>query len=373
MFLRTSAYVLLVFLFMALSCEEDSPTEPSTKGSIAGFVTNMDDETGLSKVNIFTEPATSSVTTTEDGSYQIKNVEEGTYKVTAAKAGYDTLSIDITVVGEKETIADFITKQLVVDKTKDYGFIIGRLTDKNTLSSIEGVNIKTLPSTSSVTTSVDGTFFLGNLSARSYSILATKVGYDSTSIDVNVSLGDTTIADIFMSVEDTSKIPTTGSIKGVVIDAITGLVIKDALVTTDPSTSVVNSDAEGQYRFTNLLPGKYSVLVNKVGYQSTESEILVVAGEETTANFSMIISSGSIQGSVTDAQTGAVLQGVIVTTNPGSSSVLTNSEGNYTIENLLPKSYTINAEKNGYVKSTVSITVSAGKATRVDIVMTKTP
>lgn len=373
MFIKVFSAVLIIFLFMALSCEEDSPTEPSTKGSITGFVTNMIDEVGLSKVNIFTDPATSSVTTIEDGSYQIKNVEEGTYKVTAAKDGYDTLSINVTVVGEKETIADFITQPKVLDNSSKYGYIKGTLYDKSTHSLINGVNIKTDPITSSVTTISNGSFFIGNLSSGKYEIFATKDGYDSTSININVSLGDTTIADIFIEVSDTTEVPSTGIVSGKIIDAFTTEAIVNAIVTTVPSTSVVNTNSEGVYSFEKLQPGSYKINVDKIGYQSAESEVLVVAGEATVANFSLLVSHGSILGSVTDSDTGSKISDVLVSTVPGTSSILTDSLGLYSIENLEPKSYTINAEKSGYIKGSISITVSAGNVTHVDIVLSKTP
>jgi hypothetical protein len=373
MFLRLFSLIVFVLLFMALSCEEESPVEPSSKGTISGFVTIIDDETGLSKVNVFTNPATSSVTTKEDGSYQIHNVEAGTYRVTATKEGYDTLSVDVAVVGEKETIADFIISPVVVDVSQNYGYITGILYDKNSQSRIGGVNLKTSPSTNSVTTSSDGKYFISILTAGRYAVMATKNGFDSTAIDVSVSLGDTTIADIFMAVSDTTDSPTTGIASGRVIDAFSGEPLSDAIVTTNPATSVVNTNANGEYVFEKLVPGNYKIIVNKNGYDKGESEVLVTTGEETTANFSLMVSNGWISGSVTDSETGNILSGVLVTTNPGSSSVLTDSLGTYSINNLQPKSYTINAEKNGYLKSTLSITVSAGKSTQVDIVMSKIP
>ncbi len=366
--------VLTALLILAVACKEDSsPVESTSQGSIIGTVTNKADETGVSKMNVYTDPPTSSVTTSESGSYRIDNIDEGTFKVTAAKDGFDTLSIDVTVVAGKETTADFIASPFIIDKSQDYGFVKGVILDKTTLSPIEGVNIKTIPVTSSVTSLSNGSFLLTNLDAGRLQIGATKVGYENTTIDVTILLGDTTRADIIMAETDTTVAPTTGTLTGKLMDAITGNPIADAIIITKPSTSVVNSDTNGIFYFTDLEPGNYIITVNKTDYQAGESEIMIEAGEETVANFSMLVSYGSVAGSITDSETGDSLGGVLITTTPGTSSILSGSDGTYGIQKLTPSTYTINAVKNGYESASLSISVVAGEITRADIVMSKTP
>jgi hypothetical protein len=77
--------------------------------------------------------------------------------------------------------------------------------------------------------------------------------------------------------------------------------------------------------------------------------------------------AGTIQGQVTNETGDTVLVGAIVTTLPATSSVNTNTQGNYIISNVSPGEYTVTASKGGYKNSTVNIAVIAGKTTIADI------
>lgn len=72
-----------------------------------------------------------------------------------------------------------------------------------------------------------------------------------------------------------------GSIKGVVKDAETNLVVAGALVELLDSDQITSSDALGEFVF-NLLPGTYSIRVSKDGYNEFElNDIVVVKNEDT--------------------------------------------------------------------------------------------
>ncbi|MGD8782081.1 MAG: carboxypeptidase regulatory-like domain-containing protein [Ignavibacteria bacterium] len=455
-------YSLFLMFFMLLCEEEESPTEAvSSLGKIKGAVTEFETENPITKVNVFTDPATSSVTTDNAGEYEIANVDSGTYKITAAKSGYDTLTISVTVSPNNTAVADFIlqvyedtsgdnfgnisgtvtnseTSQAVgqvnittdpvtnsvntnssgqysieniktgtytVTAAKDgfvsasiqiaveggktatadfllapeeevnnFGTIIGTVKDIVTFTPLDQVNITTSPVTSSVTTDESGSFIIEGLSAGTFVLNAEKQGYDSTSISVSVAIGDTTTADIFMEETDTTTIPTTGEIAGVISDALSGNPLEDAIVTTDPATSLVTSGVEGKYSITNLTPGSYTVNVTKTGYGSNSGEVTVTAGETATADFTLLISTGSISGTVSyidSTSTSIVIKDVLITTSPATSSILTGENGEFSIAEVSPGSYTINAEKTGFTTTTLSIVVTAGKNTNADIVMTK--
>src|SRR5262245_13828903 len=82
---------------------------------------------------------------------------------------------------------------------------------------------------------------------------------------------------------------------------------------------------------------------------------------------------GSLVGIVTD-QNGAVVHGATVTiTNKGTSQVreaTTNSDGEYTITNVLPGVYDIKVTKQGFTTSTqTDLNISANNALRLDVAM----
>jgi Periplasmic component of the Tol biopolymer transport system len=66
---------------------------------------------------------------------------------------------------------------------------------------------------------------------------------------------------------------------------------------------------------------------------------------------------GRIKGVVTDGKTLTPLKGVTVSTNPGSSTAVTNDKGEYTLENVKIGTVTINAEKANYTTYSAQIEV----------------
>lgn len=72
---------------------------------------------------------------------------------------------------------------------------------------------------------------------------------------------------------------------------------------------------------------------------------------------------GSIEGQVIDAETNAALGGAGITTNPPSSSLLTDGEGRFRLENLPEGNYTVTARRNGYRSNTTTVSVRDGETT----------
>ena len=72
-----------------------------------------------------------------------------------------------------------------------------------------------------------------------------------------------------------------GSIYGVVADKATGEPIKSAGVELSPSGLKTITGSEGQFEFTELDPGKYTLLITKTGYLDAQSSTIEVkAGQQ---------------------------------------------------------------------------------------------
>lgn len=78
---------------------------------------------------------------------------------------------------------------------------------------------------------------------------------------------------------------------------------------------------------------------------------------------------GEIEGIVTHSQTGQPVQGVVVSISPSNESTGTGVDGKFNFSELDPKEYTIQAQKEGFVTNTKSVTVIAGKTVRGDITL----
>ena len=82
--------------------------------------------------------------------------------------------------------------------------------------------------------------------------------------------------------------PTTGKISGKVIDSSDGSPIPFANVITDPPTSSVTTDADGNYSISDVHPGNYRVIAIKLDYTSRDVLISVTAGGITTADLHFV-------------------------------------------------------------------------------------
>lgn len=86
-----------------------------------------------------------------------------------------------------------------------YGNISGQVIDTETGTGIANVNITTSPGTNSIITASDGTFMLEGVEVGSYTISATRNGYQRKTVTISVRENETTPAAVFMEKESTSN------------------------------------------------------------------------------------------------------------------------------------------------------------------------
>jgi len=77
--------------------------------------------------------------------------------------------------------------------------------------------------------------------------------------------------------------------------------------------------------------------------------------------------TGTIQGTVYNAENGIAIGKALVVTTPPTSAVTTDTIGAYEIENVETGRYHITAIKAGYDSAGVKISISAGNTTIADI------
>ena len=167
--------------------------------------------------------------------------------------------------------------------------------------------------------------------------------------------------------------PTTGILQGTVRDATTSSLISGATVTIVGGTSTT-TNSSGFYQFSSITPGTYSVTAAKAGYDTgTNTGVSVTAGLTTTSNFALVSSApttGTLQGTVTDANTSSLISGATVTI-VGGASTTTNGSGFYQFTNVTPNTYSVTASASGYNPSTANgVAVTAGNTTTQNFALT---
>jgi hypothetical protein len=259
---------------------------------------------------------------------------------------------------------------VVAPEDSQYGTISGKIAEALGGSFVSKVNIKTVPSTSSVTSDSLGNYRLENVTPGEYTIYAAKAGYDSANIKVKVIAGSLTTGDIFIVKTDPMNNPLAGIITGKVLNLNNNQPILNAIISTTPYTSNITTDQEGSFLIRNVTPGQYTITAIKQGFDTAVTKITVVKAQTSTANLLLAPKDtsssalyGSIQGMISDAMTSGGVQGVTIITDPSTSSVFTDNNGKYSITSISPGKYKLTASKTGYTSTIINVTVLAGKVT----------
>ncbi len=79
-----------------------------------------------------------------------------------------------------------------------------------------------------------------------------------------------------------------GSINGNVSDLHSGAMLPGATVSIKGTTHGTVTDEKGQYQFTNILPGDYTLVVSFVGYATQEVNVSLTAGEQLVKNIKLL-------------------------------------------------------------------------------------
>ncbi|MDR0304910.1 MAG: carboxypeptidase-like regulatory domain-containing protein [Chitinispirillales bacterium] len=97
------------------------------------------------------------------------------------------------------------------------------------------------------------------------------------------------VASIFLVSCAKEEFDNFGGIHGTVTDKFTGEPIVNASVLLSPDGTNRLTDWEGNYQFTNLEPGQYSVNVQHIDYKTDRNIVTVRVGESALVNFLLTV------------------------------------------------------------------------------------
>jgi thermitase len=330
---------------------------PVLPGRISGQVTDAEDGSAISGAQV--SDGTRTVLTDVTGQYAINDVPSGSYEVVAGKEGYESSSLTVNVFSETTAVADFSLSEIIV-----HGSITGLVTDVEDGSPLVGATVS--DGTRMTITDATGKYNIANMPPGTYQVTTSKSGYHSLSLTVTVLSGGTAVANFSLN-----EVIVPGSITGLVTDAEDGSPLVGA--TVSDGTRMTITDATGKYTIANVPQGTYQVTASKAGYHSSSLTVTVFSGGTAVANFSLneVIVPGSITGSVTDAEDGSPIVGATV--SDGTRTVLTDTAGQYTINDVHPTTYQVTTSKEGYVSVTLTATVVSGGTSVMNFYLNSKP
>jgi thermitase len=158
------------------------------------------------------------------------------------------------------------------------GSVTGRVTDTEDGSAISGATVT--DGITTVLTNAEGSYIIDNVWPGSYQIVASKEGYQTSSLRVDVLSGTAAVADLSLK-----QVLVPGSITGSVTDAEDGSPIAGAAVTD--GVRMTTTDVAGKYTITDVPPGSYEVTASKEDHESLTCTVTVASGATSVVNFSL--------------------------------------------------------------------------------------
>jgi thermitase len=158
------------------------------------------------------------------------------------------------------------------------GSITGEVTDTKDGSAISGAQVS--DGIRTALTDTTGSYIIDNVLPGSHQVVASKEGYQTSSLTVTVLSGTSAAADFSLS-----QVVAPGSITGSVIDAENGSPIVGAMVSD--GTRTATTDASGKYTLADVPPGSYEVSARTEGYESLTASVTVVSGATSEMNFTL--------------------------------------------------------------------------------------
>ena len=154
---------------------------------------------------------------------------------------------------------------------------------------------------------------------------------------------------------------TAGSLSGTVTDQ-NNVPLANVEVSLQGTPQKTATDVNGAYSFPSLTPGTYLVKASIAGYIPSSFELILQSGQQAVKNIVLTKSPGAgiIQGMVKSVNQVAISSATLSWTGPSSGQVATDTNGAYTVSNLLPGTYSVIASKIGYKQLTKTVIVGEG-------------
>ena len=159
--------------------------------------------------------------------------------------------------------------------------ISGQVTDSQTRRPIVGATVTANPSGKTAVADANGNFTIG-VTAGTYTVTASAATYNSASQVVTVGQGQK--ANIVFRL---ASMTAYGSLTGTVTNSVNGAPVAAATVTLSNGL-IRTTDLNGNFSYTIVLTGTYTLTVSALGYISQSQLVTIKPGHTTNVQISLV-------------------------------------------------------------------------------------
>lgn len=312
-----------------------------------------------------------SVGTGSDGSYSIEGISLGEVEISADYTGYfseiQTTSFTDNAVYDLDILLYSESATATVN---------GAIINAETLLPEPDVSISVNDTGISDVTDEDGNFTLADVPMGEQTFYVIKEDF------VDVSFGSTIDEDPYQM--DLVFPNATGvaypaeidqNITGYIYDSLSGKPIENAIVKVSGTEIQAVTGADGQYTLSDLPLSKRELIAMAVDHEAVYMYPTVVSGGADNFDFFLPPStSGSLTGTVTDADTGEPVRYVSIEIEDSLLSACTEADGTYTLVGVPTGEYTFKAVHPEYLEEESSLVMVEDETTSsLDFLITHRP
>ena len=221
------------------------------------------------------------------------------------------------------------------------------------------------------TTNRNGTFTLNGVPLGQQTLTVSAAGFTSTTRTVTVVAGTVSAGTIALT-----PLPTTGAVTGTVTNAGTGTPLPNATVAVTGTSLRTTTNSDGNFTLNGVLQGRQTLAVSASGFTATTRDVTVMARTSIstgTIALKPIDNTGTVTGTVTNAETGAPLFRATVAVNGTKLSIGTLDDGTFTLNGIPEGRRTLTISASGFTATTRDVTVVARTSISAGTIVLTTP
>ncbi len=315
------------------------------------------------------DSAAGACVTDSAGRFAFSNVAPGEHKLAASHARYHSAKRDSLVIGLEDTVTGI---ELVMAKSAAGfpGEIYGTIADGDG-APVEGALVRLDTSSVVVPADANGAFVIPEASPGMHTLYITHPKYHRARVDSIVTVMDERTNVGAVTIEKTTEgFP--GSVSGAVLSADSGAPISGAAVHIEPAGFVTKTNAQGEYAFSALVEGEYTIAFSHEKYFAHDTEGIVLKVDQHLENINASLEKnpacffGSVEGHVVHAITGSPLVHAEVTIPSKALTAVADSAGRYIFPSVSLGRCTITAGGQYALDYSVSNDVTENQTTVAD-------
>lgn len=247
--------------------------------------------------------------------------------------------------------------------------IAGTVLDAETGDAIQGATVQVRNGGQVIketSTNAAGSYAIADLQAGTYILQAEKTAYESYSEEITLAQGE----QLDNKTIRLAPVPQPASLSGNVVDANTNAPVAGATVQLQQNNQTLyeaQTSAAGEYRFNQVTPGNYALVIRKAGYVSASQNVQLVAGQELsgqTTRLMPVFNGATLSGIVNDSKTGTALPGVKLQLKRNAQvayETFSSASGAFEFKDIEAGAYQLLAIKSGYANWSQNISLTAGE------------